>query len=156
MRNIFSCCSVVCYCVTPWTAAPQLLCPSLSPWFCSNSCSLNQWCHPIISSLVIPFSSCPWSFPAFIFREMQSEITIPRTAEMKMPVAHLLTRMWSSRNVRCCPWWVQIVTSPLAKSLEGLLSQVWIYTLYDPALLSLDIQTYAHSCTQRHRLDCSR
>ena len=31
---------------------------------CSNSCSLNQWCHPTISSSVIPFSSCPQSFPA--------------------------------------------------------------------------------------------
>ena len=38
-------------------------CPSLSPGFCSNSCPLSQWCHPIISSSVVPFS---WlqSFPA--------------------------------------------------------------------------------------------
>ena len=31
---------------------------------CSNSCPLNRWCHPIISSLVIAFSSCLQSFPA--------------------------------------------------------------------------------------------
>ena len=31
---------------------------------CSNSCPLSQWCHPIISSSVAPFSSCPQSFPA--------------------------------------------------------------------------------------------
>ena len=31
---------------------------------CSNSCPLSQWCHPTISSSVIPFSSCPQSFPA--------------------------------------------------------------------------------------------
>ena len=30
----------------------------------AHSCSLNQWCHPIILSSVIPFSSCPQSFPA--------------------------------------------------------------------------------------------
>ena len=30
----------------------------------SNSCPLNQWCHPTISSSVIPFSSCLQSFPA--------------------------------------------------------------------------------------------
>ena len=30
----------------------------------SNSCPLSQWCHPTISSSVIPFSSCPQSFPA--------------------------------------------------------------------------------------------
>ena len=42
----------------------RLLCPSLSPWGFSNSCPLRQWCHPIISSSVIPFSSCPQFFPA--------------------------------------------------------------------------------------------
>ena len=40
----------------------RLLCPSLSPRVCSNSCPLSQWCHPIILSSVIPFS-CPQSFP---------------------------------------------------------------------------------------------
>ena len=38
--------------------------PSLSPRVCSNSCPLNQWCHPTISSSVGAFSSCPQSFPA--------------------------------------------------------------------------------------------
>ena len=37
---------------------------SLSPRVCSNSCSLSQWCHPTISSFVVPFSSCPHSFLA--------------------------------------------------------------------------------------------
>ena len=41
----------------------RLLCPSLSPRVCSNSCPLSQWCHPIILSSVIPFSSCSQSFP---------------------------------------------------------------------------------------------
>ena len=41
-----------------------LPCSSLSPWVCSNSYPLNQWCHPTISSSVAPFSSCPQSFPA--------------------------------------------------------------------------------------------
>ena len=39
-------------------------CLSLSPGICSNSCSLSQWCHPTISSSIVPFSSCPQSFPA--------------------------------------------------------------------------------------------
>ena len=42
----------------------RLLCPSLYPWVCSNSCPLSQWCHPTISSSVTSFSSCPQSFPA--------------------------------------------------------------------------------------------
>ena len=37
--------------------------PSPSPRACSNSCPLNGWCHPTISSSVILYSSCPQSFP---------------------------------------------------------------------------------------------
>ena len=42
----------------------RLLCPPLSPRICSNPCLLSQWCHPTISSSVIPVSSCLQSFPA--------------------------------------------------------------------------------------------
>ena len=41
----------------------RLPCPSPSPRVYSNSYPLSQWCHPTISSSVIPFSSCPQSFP---------------------------------------------------------------------------------------------
>ena len=42
----------------------RLPCPLLTPRACSNSCPSSQWCHPTISSSVVPFSSCPQSFPA--------------------------------------------------------------------------------------------
>ena len=42
----------------------QLPYPSLPPGACSNSCSLSRWYHSTISSFVVPFSSCPQSFPA--------------------------------------------------------------------------------------------
>ena len=38
-------------------------CPSPTPWVYPNSCPLSRWCHLTISSSVIPFSSCPQSFP---------------------------------------------------------------------------------------------
>ena len=38
-------------------------CPSPTPGVYSNSCSLSRWCHPAISSSVVPFSSCPQSLP---------------------------------------------------------------------------------------------
>ena len=50
-----------------WPHRPQhtrLPWPSLSPIVHSNSCPLIQWCHPTISSSVVPFSSCPQSFIA--------------------------------------------------------------------------------------------
>ena len=39
-------------------------CPSPTPGVHSNSCPSSPWCHPTISSSVIPFSSCPQSLPA--------------------------------------------------------------------------------------------
>ena len=39
-------------------------CPSPTPRVHSNSCPSSRWCHPAISSSVIPFSSCPQSLPA--------------------------------------------------------------------------------------------
>ena len=42
----------------------RLPCPSPSPGFYSNSRPLSQWCHPTISSSVVPFSSCPQLFPS--------------------------------------------------------------------------------------------
>ena len=42
----------------------RLPCPSPTPRACSNSCPSSRWCHPTISSSVVPFSSCLQSFPA--------------------------------------------------------------------------------------------
>ena len=39
-------------------------CPSPTPGVYSHSCPLSRWCHPAISSSVVPFSSCPQSLPA--------------------------------------------------------------------------------------------
>ena len=55
------CCSVTVVFDSLWPHGLQhasLPCPSPSPRACSNSCPLSQWCHPTISSSVVPFSSC--------------------------------------------------------------------------------------------------
>ena len=69
--NIILCCycSVTQLCPTlcdpmDYSTSCRLLCPSPSPGACSNSCLLSQWCHPTISSSVVPFSFCLQSFPA--------------------------------------------------------------------------------------------
>ena len=49
---------------TPWTAACQASLSITSSQSPHNPCPLSQWCHPMISSSVVPFSSCPQSFPA--------------------------------------------------------------------------------------------
>ena len=53
-----------------WLHEPQHTrppCPSPTPRVHPNPCPLSWWCHPTISSSVIPFSSCPQSFPALGF-----------------------------------------------------------------------------------------
>ena len=58
-------------------------CPSPTPGVYPNSCSLSWWCHPaIISSSVVPFSSCPQSFPA----------------SGSFPMSQLFT--WSGQSIR--------------------------------------------------------
>ena len=50
-----------------WPHEPQHAshpCPSPTRGVHPNPCPLSQWCHPTISSSVVPFSSCPQSFPA--------------------------------------------------------------------------------------------
>ena len=42
----------------------RLPCPSLTPGACPNPCPSSWWCHPTISSSVVPFSFCLQSFPA--------------------------------------------------------------------------------------------
>ena len=57
-------CSVISYSLQPHGLQhARLPCPSPSPRACSNSCPLSQWCHPTISSSVIPVFYCLLCFP---------------------------------------------------------------------------------------------
>ena len=63
---VLCCCSVAQPCLTicdPTECSTPSF-PSPSPGAGSNSCPLSRWCHPAISSSVVPFSSCLQSFPA--------------------------------------------------------------------------------------------
>ena len=58
-------CSVVSHSLQPHRLQhTRLPCPSPTPRVCSNLIPLSQWCHPTISSSVVPFSSSLQSFPA--------------------------------------------------------------------------------------------
>ena len=60
----FSSLSCVWLFVTPWTAACQASLSITNSRSLLKFISIDRWCHPAISSSVIPFSSCPQSFPA--------------------------------------------------------------------------------------------
>ena len=78
----------------------RLPCPSLTPEACSNSCPLSQWCHPTISSSVVPFSSCLSSiFPSL--------------------------RVFSNESVLCIRWpvyWSFSFSISLSSEYSGLIS----------------------------------
>ena len=49
---------------TPWNTARQASLSNINSWSSPNLCPLSLWCHPTISSSVVPFSSCLQSSPA--------------------------------------------------------------------------------------------
>ena len=61
-QKTYCCYSVAQSCMTH--CDPMDCSRSLPPWVYSNSCPLSRWCHPTISSSIVPFSSCLQSFPA--------------------------------------------------------------------------------------------
>ena len=68
-----------------WTAAQQPPCPSPTSGVYSNSCPLSWWCHPTISSSVVPFSSCLQSFPASgSFQWVRSSHQVARVLELQL------------------------------------------------------------------------
>ena len=52
----------------------RLACPSSAPRTCSDSCPSSQWCHPTISSSIVPFSLLPSIFPSI--RVFSSELAL--------------------------------------------------------------------------------
>ena len=60
-------------------------CPSPTPEVHSNSRPLSQWCHPAVSSSVIPFSSCPQSLPASeLFHWVNSSHEVAKVLEFQL------------------------------------------------------------------------
>ena len=60
-------CLVVSNSATPWTVAHQASLPITNSQSYPNSCPLSRWCHPTISTSVVPFSSQLQSFPIRVF-----------------------------------------------------------------------------------------
>ena len=96
----------------------RLPCPSLSPRVCSNSCPLSQWCHPTISSSVIPFSSCLQSF--LLAHPLKISLLCPLLPCQQRPhvLAHLLSS--SSNKGSCSMALTSLLTSAPKPTPAGL------------------------------------
>ena len=110
-------------------------CPSPSPGVHSNSCSSSQWCHPAISSSVVPFSSCPQSLPASESFPMSQLFAWGGQSSGVSALASVLpknTQGWSPSE-----WtgWISLQSKGLSKYLPLLKSCLFTLTGSVAALL---------------------
>ena len=97
-------------------------CPSPTPGACSNSCLLSQWCHPTISSSVIPFS-CPQSFPESGSFPMSQffHLRVAKVLELQLQHQSFLSKKFlfcltgMSLTIR---WWLFFVVVTLSAKLS--------------------------------------
>ena len=109
--------------VTPWTAACQASLSISDSRVYPNSCPLSQWCHPTISSSVVPFS-CPQSFPAWGSFQMSLFFTSGGQsigASASTSVLPTNTQNWPPLGPPCCPRDSQVSSpTPQFKSINSL------------------------------------
>ena len=126
-------------------------CPSPTPGVHPNPCPLCRWCHPTISSSVVPFSSCPQSFPASGSFQMSQLFTSSGRsigASASTSVLPMNTQDWSP--LRWTGWISlqprdsqQSSPTPQFKSINSSL----LSFLYSPTLTSI------HDHWKNHSLD---
>ena len=124
-------------------------CPSPTPGVYPNLYPLSQWCHPTISSSVIPFSSCPQSFPAWgFFPELVLHIRWPNYWSFSFSISPsneysglISFRIWLVGSP-CSPRDSQ-ESSPTPQ-FKSISSSVLIF-LYSPTLTSIHDYWKDHS-----------
>ena len=126
-------------------------CPSPTPRACSNSCPWSWWCHPTISSSVIPFSSRLQSFPASGSFPMSQLFTTGGQSIGVSALASVLpmnTQDWSPLGWTC---WISLQcrdskeSSPIPQ-FKSINSSVLSFH-YSPTLTSI------HNHWKNHSLD---
>ena len=93
-------------------------CPSPTPRIYSNSCPFSRWCHPTISSPVIPFSSCLQSFSA------SGSFLMSQFLKIKVWVKHFvkcISLLQKVDNVACLTFDNNWIYNPLIKVLAARL-----------------------------------
>ena len=130
--------------VTPWTGGHQASVSITNSWSLLNSCSLSWWCHPTISSSVIPFSSHLQSFAASgSFQIGQSIGVSASTSVLPMNIQDwfpLGCTSWSPCSPRDSQ---ESSPTPQFKNINSLV----LSFLYSPTLTSI------HDHWKNHSLD---
>ena len=122
-------------------------CPSPTPGVHPNPYPLSRWCHPTISSSVIPFSSCLQSFPASGSFQM-SQLSTSGGQNIGVSVLPINTQNWSPLG-----WtgWISLQSKGLSRVFSNTtVLKHWFFStqlLYSPTLTS------THDYWKKHSLD---
>ena len=90
-------------------------CPSPTPGVHPNPCPLSRWCHPTISSSVVPFSSCLQSFPAsgsFKMNQLSASGGQSIGVSASTSVLPMNTQDWSPVG---CTGWISLQSKGLSR-----------------------------------------
>ena len=98
-------------------------CPSQTPRVYPKSCPLSWWCHPTISSFVVPFSSLLQSFPASGFFQMSQLFALNGQSigiSASTPVLPVNTQDWSPLG-----WtsWISLPSRGISRVLSNTTAQ---------------------------------
>ena len=124
--------------------------PSPTPGVCSNSCPLSRWCHPTISSFVVPFS-CLQSFPAsgsFSMRQLFTSGGQSIGASASTSVLPMNTQDWSPLG-----WtdWISLQSKGLSRVFSNTavqsINSSELSFLYGPTL------TFIHDYWKKYSFD---
>ena len=127
---------------TPWTAAFQASLSFIISQSFSDSCTMCWWCHPTISSSVIPFSSCPQIFPSIRVFSNESALHIRWPKYWSFSLKTSPTSEQSGLTSFRMDWFVspcslrdsqESSTTPQFKSINSLA----LSFLYNPNLTSI-------------------
>ena len=130
---------------SPGLQHARLPCPSPTPRACSDSCPLSRWCHPTISSSVIPFSSCLQSFPASeSFPVSQFFASGGQSIRSSASVLPMKIQDWAPLG-----WtgWISLQSKGLSRVFSNTTVQKHQFfgtQLYGPTLTSI------HDCWENH------
>ena len=128
--------------VTPWTAACQASLSTTNSRSLLNSCPLSWWCHPNISSSVIPFSFCLQSFPVSMSFPMSQLFTSGSTvneAEVDIFLEHSCffydpadvgslisgSSAFSKSSLNIWKFTVHVLLKPGLENFEHYFASVW-------------------------------
>ena len=131
----------------------RLPCPSLSPIFCSSSCSLSCWCHPTNHLILCcPHLLLPSSLSQHqgLFQWVSSSHQVARVSELSASVLLLNIQYWF-------PLGLNSLISLLSRGLPGVFSSttIWKHQFFSAQPSLWSTLTSVHDYLKNHSFDCT-